>query len=661
MQIWERKFSRYYFLTTFTIIFLIILGSGAYLVLGKYQQFKEYALIDKMNDIEHKKLLIQDIVESYINQANQIITSSERDLDIKIMNRVKTAYQICNNIYKDMKPGYSDDRIKKSLISALSGMVYGNEYVYVMDMNGVIISLPLLRSIEGNNLIDKRDSDGRYPMREAIEMLQKHKEGFMDVYWENPSDIEAGPKKKRVYMKRFEPFDWIIGYGVYVEDHEELIKNEVITHIESVSHENEGYLFAATYDGISLTKPAKGQNMYDIRDSNGKYLVRELIKAAKNGGGFVQYDMPPFKGARPETKLSYAAPIERWSWYIGTGIYITDIESAYNERMGDIFESEKREVSIIIAGLAVLLIIGSGLIYFFSNRLQSLIDKYNNEIKEKNLELSHINHKLEDMVSEKTGELNKLNMSLEQKVEEEVEKNREKDRIMFQQGRLAAMGEMIGNIAHQWRQPLSSISLLVQDIQEAYEVGELDSDYLAESVDKCTETIVHMSDTIDNFRYFFNPQKEKCRFNVDTEIKRCLSLLDAGLENNNIEVRTEMNAEGEAFGVPGEYSQVLVNIMNNAKDVLFHRGVVEPYIKINSYADGMNIVVTVQDNAGGIEEGLIERVFEPYFTTKSNKNGTGIGLYFSKMIIDGNMKGSLTVENRAEGACFKISVPAAKE
>jgi len=178
--------------------------------------------------------------------------------------------------------------------------------------------------------------------------------------------------------------------------------------------------------------------------------------------------------------------------------------------------------------------------------------------------------------------LEKLNKMLEKKLDSVIQEKLASQDLLIKQSRMAAMGEMIGNIAHQWRQPLSSISLLVQDIQEAYEVGELDSDYLAESVDKCTETIVHMSDTIDNFRYFFNPQKEKCRFNVDTEIKRCLSLLDAGLENNNIEVRTEMNAEGEAFGVPGEYSQVLVNIMNNAKDVLFHRGVVEPYIKINS-------------------------------------------------------------------------------
>jgi signal transduction histidine kinase len=643
------------------MIFLIILGTGSYLVLGKYKQFKDYALNDKINDIQNKKLLMKDIVESYINQANQIIASSEQTLDRKIVNRVKTAYQICSVMYEKMKSEYGDDRIKDSLLSAMSGMVYGNEYIYVMDMDGVVVLSPLLKNIEGKNLINRQDAKGHYTVRESIDLLKKKGEGFIDVFWENPADVKTGPKRKRVFMKRFEPYDWMIGYGVYVEDHDEVIKNEVIKHFESVSYDKDGYLFAATYDGISLTKPAKGRNMYDIQDSNGKYLVRELIKVSKNGGGFVEYEMPPFKGARPEKKLSYAAPIERWNWYIGTGIYITDIETAYNKRMGDIFKSEKREIAIIIAGLFVLLILGSGLIYFFSRRLQELIDKYSAEIKEKNFELSSMNHKLEIMVDDKTSELNKLNQSLEQKVEEEVEKNREKDRIMFQQGRLAAMGEMIGNIAHQWRQPLSSISLLIQDIQEAHDVGELNSDYLADSVAKCTETITHMSDTIDNFRYFFNPQKEKSAFDVDVEIRRCLSLLDAGLENNNIKVNTKMNAEGNAYGVPGEYSQVLVNVLNNAKDVLLFRNVINPRIDIESHTEGNNIVVEILDNGGGIEDGIIDRVFEPYFTTKSNKNGTGIGLYFSKMIIDGNMKGALTVENRAEGACFKISVPSVKE
>lgn len=657
MTLKEKRISRFYFITSFAIIFLITIGAGTYVILGKYRQFKDFAYIDKVNDIENKKLLLKDIVESYLNQSNQIIASSEKVLDRMIMSRVGTAYQISNSIYDNMKIKHGEEETKEAIIAALAGMVYGNEYIFAFDMDGVIISSPLLKDIEGKNLINKQDSEGQYIFKESIKIIKEKGEGYLDTYWQNPSDLDAGLKQKRVYLKRFEPYDWVIGYGVYIEDHEELLKNEVIKQLESISYANNGYIFAATYDGVSLTKPAKGQNMYDVQDAVGVYIVRELINKAKHGGGFLEYVMPPFKGARPETKLSYVAPIPRWGWYIGTGLYITDIEAAYEARMEDLFASEKREIILIISELIVLLLLGGGLVYIFSKRLQILIDKYSSEINEKNNELSEMNKNLEKMVDEKTSELNALNLSLEHRVEEEVEKNREKDRIMFQQGRHAAMGEMIGNIAHQWRQPLSSISLLIQDMQEAYEVGEMNDDYMKDSVGKCTATIAHMSDTIDNFRYFFNPQKEKTDFDVDIEIKRCLSLLDAGLENNHIAVSTDFKCNKNVYGVPGEYSQVLVNILNNAKDILLDRKVPSPYISVKSYVKGNRAIVEVCDNGGGINADIIDRVFEPYFTTKENQNGTGIGLYFSKMIIDGNMKGLLTVENKEDGACFIISVP----
>jgi len=651
-------FSRYYFLTSFTIIFFITIGVGSYLVLGKYNQFKAYALQDKINEIENKKILMKDIVDSYLNQADKIIEKSEAIMEKITLNRVNTAHNICMHMYEKMKDTHSKAEIQNAILAALSSMVYGNEYVFVLQMDGVIVSSPLLPQIEGKNLINKQDAEGNYTIRESIEIVRKDGEGYMDVYWTNPSDVKAGMKKKRVFIKYCKPMDWIIGYGVYVEDHEEMIKHDVIRHLESVSYENGGYLFATTYDGVSLTKPAKGRNMYDVQDVNGLYIVRELISKAKLGGGFVEYVMPPFKGARPETKLSYVAPIKRWGWYVGTGMYITDIEASYQKRMDDLFKSEKKEIAIIIFGLLALLAAAGGAVYVFSGKLQALVDKYNSEINEKNEELREMNKMLEVRVDEKTAELNNLNQSLEQKVAEEVVKNREKDRIMFQQGRLAAMGEMIGNIAHQWRQPLSSISLLVQDIQEAHELGELNTDYLNESVGKCTATIAHMSDTIDNFRYFFDPQKEQVDFDVDIEIKRCMNLLDAGLENNDIQIYLDLNTKGSAHGVPGEYSQVLVNILNNSREALLQRVVKMPYIQIKSYNKNNEIVVEIRDNAGGISEGILDKIFEPYFTTKNNTNGTGIGLYFSKMIIDGNMKGLLSAKNDKQGACFTISVPA---
>lgn len=657
------RFSRYYFLTSFTIIFLITIGVGAYLVLGKYKEFKQYTLKNKITIIENKKQLMKDLVDSYVDQVGHIIALSDVRRDETMKNRVRTAHRIATNLYNSMKDTSTPDEVKSAIKSALSGMVFGHEYLFAFDVKGEVISSPVLKSIEGKNLINVKDPEGRYTLRDSIDVIRKSSEGFNNIYWVNPLKPDEGPQKKVVFLKHFEPYDWVLGFGYYKEDYEEQTKKKVIKQLEAVRYENDGYLFVATYDGVSLGYPekVKGKNMYNVQDVNGKYIVRELISRAKEGGGFVEYVMPSFSDStRHETKLSYSAPVKHYDWYVGTGMYITDIEAEYEARISDLFASEKREITLIICGLVALIAVGGVAVYIFSGRLQNLVDKYSEELNVKNEELSALNANLEGRVAEKTSELNRLNQSLEQRVEEEVSKNREKDRIMFQQGRLAAMGEMIANIAHQWRQPLSSISLIVQDIQEAYSFKELDEKYIAESVNRCTGTIQHMSDTIDNFRYFFKPEKDKVEFSTSEELKRCLRLVDASLENNDIKVRTDFQSEGFIYGVSGEYSQVIVNIINNAKDVLLAGKTENPEIKIRSYNENDSIIVEISDNGGGVPEEIIERVFEPYFTTKDKKQGTGIGLYFSKMIIDNNMGGKLSVYNTDSGACFVISVPMSK-
>jgi len=634
---------------------------GGYLVLGKYKEFEQFALNDKLVNIDNKKAILKNSVDSFVQIADDIISKTESEMKDKIHNRVSVAYKIAHSIYEEMHPRHTDAEIKKTIKAALASMVYQSNYVFVLNYDGVIISSPLLTQIEGKNMMEQKDSQGNYTVKNSIEIVKKDGEGFMDVFWMKPGDDKETLKRKVVFVKKFEPFDWIIGYGEYQEDYQAEINEDLIKKLETIKYGNDGYLFATTYEGVSLSKPAKGKNMYNVRDVNGKYIVRDLIETAKAGGGYVLYVMPPFKGARPENKLSYVAPLKGYDWYIGTGMYLTDIEAAYQKRLDGLYSSAKREIILVVIGLLTLLVLAGAVVFAFSQKLQNLIDQYSEEINVKNEELSELNLSLEEKVTEKTAELNELNTSLEQRVEEEVAKNREKDRIMFQQGRLAAMGEMIGNIAHQWRQPLSSISLLVQDIQEAYECGELDDEYVISTVGKCTTTIGHMSDTIDNFRYFFNPDKERARFSVNEEIKKSLSLIDAGLENNNINIALNLLSEMDAYGVPGEYAQVIVNIVNNAKDALLSRDVASPSINISSKAEGGMVYVNICDNAGGVNDAIMDKIFEPYFTTKNTSNGTGIGLYFSKMIIEGNMGGKLTVQNSIEGACFTIAVPAAVE
>jgi PAS domain S-box-containing protein len=262
----------------------------------------------------------------------------------------------------------------------------------------------------------------------------------------------------------------------------------------------------------------------------------------------------------------------------------------------------------------------------------------------------------ERQLRQKHQELERLNKTLEELVREEVARNREKDHLLIQQSRLAAMGEMIGNIAHQWRQPLNVIGLLVQTLPEYHRNGALTEEILDETVQQAMNVIGYMSRTTTDFRNFFKPDKEKREFPLQEVFDQSLSFLTPHLHYHNVEISLSVSGDMRAVGYPNEYSQVLINIIGNAKEVFIERAVANPKITITAFEEAGRSVVTIADNGGGILEPVLDRIFEPYFTSKQGAEGTGLGLYMSKIIIEKNMQGSLTVRNTEEGAEFRIVV-----
>ena len=259
-------------------------------------------------------------------------------------------------------------------------------------------------------------------------------------------------------------------------------------------------------------------------------------------------------------------------------------------------------------------------------------------------------------LSELLKNLTQLTRTLEQRVTEEIAKGREKDHLLIQQAKLASMGEMIGNIAHQWRQPLNNIGLLIQDLKNAHEFGDLDKEYLNVSIDKAMAIIQSMSVTIDDFRYYFAPQKEPQKFSVAESVIKAISFVDTSFKNSGIDIELDIKDDMTFEGFPNEYSQVLLNLLNNAKDALIERGVKQPKITIRLFRENNGAVLTIRDNGGGIPEDIMDKIFEPYFSTKQQDKGTGIGLYMSKMIIENKGNGKLTAKNTEDGAEFTLEI-----
>ena len=253
--------------------------------------------------------------------------------------------------------------------------------------------------------------------------------------------------------------------------------------------------------------------------------------------------------------------------------------------------------------------------------------------------------------------LEELNTSLESQVAAELALNREKDEMMLRQSRHAAMGEMIGNIAHQWRQPLNTIGLMIYDLADAFRYGELTESYMKKSETEIKAVLAHMSQTIDDFRNFFKPNKEKQVFNLASVVKTSVSFVDATLRNNGILLIQEIDEELDLYGYSNEFAQVMLNMVSNARDVMIERKVKKPVIRISGQRKQDKALVSVIDNGGGIPPQIIHKIFDPYFTTKEQGKGTGVGLYMSRNIIERNMGGELRAENIKCGAKFSIILP----
>lgn len=257
-------------------------------------------------------------------------------------------------------------------------------------------------------------------------------------------------------------------------------------------------------------------------------------------------------------------------------------------------------------------------------------------------------------VETKEKKLQNLNKSLASRVQQGIEEAKRKDKAILQQSKLARMGSMISMIAHQWRQPLTELSGILMELETATRFKKVDETHILSSIEKSDKMIDFMSKTIDDFRNFYKPDKKKENFYLLDSCKRAISLIAATLEENGINYNIDIKSDREIFGYPTEFSQVILNLLANAKDVLVEKNIKNPKIELTIDSKGINSIIEVKDNAGGIKEENLENIFDPYFSTKSAAKGTGLGLYISKLIIERNMGGELSVHNDEEGAIFKI-------
>jgi len=295
---------------------------------------------------------------------------------------------------------------------------------------------------------------------------------------------------------------------------------------------------------------------------------------------------------------------------------------------------------------------------WFETRSKSFLNSTDQEV----IEIISISRDISDRIKTETTlkemmeNLSAVNDILEKRISSSVSELRQKDQMMIHQSKQAAFGEILENIAHQWKQPLNQIASLIQSLPYLEKDGRIASSDLQQIVDEAMRTIQFMAQTMDDFRNFIKPNKIKTVFNLHELVTRIIALVSPSLKTKNISIHLTVINDVSLNGFPNEYAQVLLNLFNNSKDNFIEKNTPLPaiWLEISQNPQNKQSILIFKDNGGGIPAELMPKIFQPYFTTK--KEGTGLGLYMSKMIIEKSMNGSMSLKNNADGVEFTIQI-----
>ena len=565
--------------------------------------------------IQTQKTKSESLVKQLILMFDYTHSKIEQNIKLKLKERVDLAHSSATFIYNKYHEKEASWIIKERIVDALSQMIYYRKnYVWITDYEANNI-LSDNKELQGRNLSTFKDADGRNIILEEIQKVRHDKEGYITTRF------RKGDSKQIMFVKDFGHYDWFFGMGLHINYALNELKSRLLAMVQSYPVEANSFL--AIFDKREMIyanhMPDKAFEKRLFERSIASYQGKPLwINVDINGTMYY---------------LDYYAP---FGWYVVHGFSNTYFQEGLQKRK-ELFEAEiDQEVNYITYASVVMGVLVALLSLIFSKRIVDIFRAYR------------------ERVASKEEALKALNASLEERVHKEVEAHQAKDKMMVQQAKMAAMGDMLSMIAHQWRQPLNQMSYIFMNIEGAYEYNELTKEYLDEKLKEGTNLLEFMSHTIDDFRDFFKPDKAREMHHIDEVMQSAISLIQKSLDIHNITLKRSFTCSSELLVYRNELVQVLLNILSNAKDALIEREVQEPLIFVELRESQEGVIIDISDNAGGVAIEDEKKIFDPYFTTKSAAQGTGLGLYMAKMILTEHLDASLTLINSEHGATFEI-------
>jgi len=541
------------------------------------------------------------------------------------------------------------NELKNDFINKLSQNNDLNNYVFVLDLLNINGGERYAKTLVNNNnkesvgkyLSDNvSDLKGNFYRKEYLKVLRENGDGFVS-YWYKKPGLELS-KEKLTYFYFNKEWNWIIASGFYLED--------LDSYIEKLKKESDTYLNNLISNSI----------FWGLIFSFVTILISSMIfyriqKRINNDKEKLLYNEENLKKAQKISKIGswdYNLKTEEinWSDEIFEILELSkDFDKvSYKSFISFVCKDDRTKVNLIFS------------------------DSTKNKSSHQFIHRLYINKKIKWVENQSNIYFDKekdsyIMIGTLQDITEKYEKDKkieEQSQLLFNQSKMAAMGEMIENIAHQWRQPLSAISTSASGVKVELEYGILNNDKLEHSLDDILSNTTYLSNTIDDFRKYFVQDKIKTVSNIKDVYKKSMKLLKSKFNDLDIEI-IESCEDIECEILENELIQCFMNILNNAYDVMMKNSVENKVVFVDIFKEYENVVINIKDNGGGIENHIVNKVFEPYFTTKHKSQGTGIGLYMTQEIITKHLNGYIKVKNeefrykekKYKGASFKISIP----
>lgn len=534
-------------------------------------------------------------IKAVVNNLINDIKYEENLRQIEIEKRVKNQTYITYQLLQNMS-NLTQEKVIKLIknISDNSSLDF-----FILKNNGKLLFQSNGTIPHGTNILTLKDVNGKEFIKQSLSA-----EGFVEYFWFAPKSNRIS--KKIMYAIPLNKLGITIASGEFLET-EYSLNVRLLNKIEKETFNKNDFIFI--YEIMSLSSSKNYSKLIlekNIITSEKELLaIEEILQNSDYKGNiFYKYDK----------KLIYSAFLFDESTFISAGVDLNSIDKIIQYETEKSHKNLKDKITFLILNIVSIVIIFFIFSYFMAKKIEKMFKNYRLRIHNS-------------------------------------------QQLLIQKSKMASMGEMIGNIAHQWRQPLAQLSGIFLDVETAHAHKELNKKYLEDRTNQANDLLEYMSKTIDEFKEFYNPKsKEEC-FNLKKTIQNALKIINPSLKFYNVTTTLHIENSLHVNGLPNEFSQVILNIVTNAKDIATNRKIDNPNIQIYTKLTKNKISLHLKDNCGGIEESNTEKIFEPYFTTKYNY-GTGIGLYMCKIIIESKMNGKIYATNdHKNGAIFTIELP----